>query len=70
MFRRLWNDESGVAMTEYIIILVLVAIAAIAVVSVFGKQIKDLFTNATDSLNSLDGDSQTKANNSLLPVTQ
>jgi pilus assembly protein Flp/PilA len=70
MFKKIWNDESGVAMTEYIIILVLVAVAAIAVVSVFGKQIKTLFTNSTDSLNSLEGDSKTKTGQSGLPALQ
>ena len=50
MLKQLFRDESGVAMTEYIIILVLVAIAAITVVSVFGSRIREMFTGATDAL--------------------
>ncbi len=38
------------AMTEYIIIVSLVAIACIAVVTAFGKQIANLFKRSTDAL--------------------
>jgi Flp pilus assembly pilin Flp len=50
MFRRIWQDESGVAMTEYIIVLVLVAIAAITVVSVFGEKIRGMFRESSEAL--------------------
>ena len=39
------------AMTEYIIIVSLVAIACIAVVTAFGKQIANLFRRSTNALN-------------------
>ena len=54
MLRRIWQDESGVAMTEYIIILVLVAIAAIGIVSVFGEKIRTIFRDSTEALPTVD----------------
>jgi Flp pilus assembly pilin Flp len=44
----------GIAMTEYLIILGIVAIAAIAVVSIFGNSIKDVFYRTTSTLNGTD----------------
>lgn len=40
----------GQGMTEYIIIVALVAIAAIGVVTIFGDNIRDLFAGATNAL--------------------
>ena len=40
----------GQGMTEYIIIVALIAIAAIGVVTIFGDNIRDLFAGATDAL--------------------
>jgi Flp pilus assembly pilin Flp len=40
----------GIAMTEYLIILAIVAVAAIAVVGLFGKQIKSTFTRSNKAL--------------------
>lgn len=40
----------GQGMTEYIIIVALIAIAAIGVISLFGNNIRNLFGMATDSL--------------------
>ncbi len=37
-------------MTEYIIIVALVAIASIAVVTIFGNQIRELFSASTQNL--------------------
>jgi pilus assembly protein Flp/PilA len=45
-FRR----EDGQGMTEYIIIVALIAIAAIGVVTIFGDNIRDLFAGATNAL--------------------
>lgn len=47
--RRL-NKESGQGMTEYIIIVALIAIAAIGVVTVFGQDIRLLFGASTAAL--------------------
>jgi pilus assembly protein Flp/PilA len=40
----------GIAMTEYLIILGIVAIAAIAIIGVFGKQIKQAFNSSTAAM--------------------
>ena len=43
----------GQGMTEYIIIVALIAIAAIGVVTIFGDNIRDLFAGATNALASV-----------------
>ena len=53
MTRLLWRlhrCESGQGMSEYLIIVALVAVAAIGVVTVFGRDIRELFAGTTDSL--------------------
>jgi Flp pilus assembly pilin Flp len=47
--RRL-NREEGQGMTEYIIIVALIAIAAIGVVTVFGRNIREVFVASTNAL--------------------
>jgi Flp pilus assembly pilin Flp len=47
--RRLQSD-SGQGMTEYIIIVALIAIAAIGVVTVFGTNIRQIFGASTQAL--------------------
>ncbi|MHB8420744.1 MAG: hypothetical protein ACYDCL_23550 [Myxococcales bacterium] len=42
--------KRGQGMTEYIIIVALIAIAAVGIVTVFGQNIRSLFGNATDVL--------------------
>jgi Flp pilus assembly pilin Flp len=44
----------AIAMTEYLIILGIVAIAAIAIVGIFGKQIKNTFYRSTSTLGGTD----------------
>ncbi len=44
------NSCQGISMTEYLIILSIIAIAAIAVVGLFGKQIKQTFTRNTGAM--------------------
>jgi len=44
------RSESGQGMTEYIIIVALIAIAAIGVVSLFGDNIRALFGASADAL--------------------
>ena len=48
-FARRWRRH-GMAMTEYLIILAVVAVAAILVVGLFGKQIKSVFTRSNSAL--------------------
>ena len=47
---RLLRSESGQGLSEYLIIVALVAVAAIGVVTVFGRDIRELFSGTTDSL--------------------
>jgi Flp pilus assembly pilin Flp len=49
----------GIAMTEYLIILGIVAIAAIAVIGLFGKQIKSVFTRSNQALTGQTGGADT-----------
>ena len=44
------RNRRGQGMTEYIIIVALVAIASIAVVTIFGNQIRELFSASTQNL--------------------
>src|SRR5256885_2650467 len=48
--QKLFWSESGQGMSEYLIIVALIAVAAIGVVSIFGKDIRELFSASTDSL--------------------
>jgi Flp pilus assembly pilin Flp len=48
--RRLRNKESGQGMTEYIVIVALIAVAAIAVVGFFGDVVRTQFYNMTAAL--------------------
>ena len=48
MIRR--NAKRGQGMTEYIIIVALIAIAAIGIISLFGDNIRRLFAMSADSL--------------------
>ena len=53
--KKLWQDENGQGMTEYIIIVALVAIAAIAVIKIFGKNLRNLFGKSAESLTGEEG---------------
>ena len=46
----LLRSERGQGLSEYLIIVALVAVAAIGVVTVFGRDIRELFAGTTDSL--------------------
>lgn len=48
--RRRRSTRRGQGMTEYIIIVALIAIAAIGVITIFGDNIRDLFAGATNAL--------------------
>jgi Flp pilus assembly pilin Flp len=45
----------GQATTEYILIVVLVAVLSIGVITVFGNQVRDLFRVATENLGGVPG---------------
>jgi Flp pilus assembly pilin Flp len=50
LLARFRQDQRGQGMTEYIIIVALIAIAAIAVVTLFGDNIRALFAASNDAL--------------------
>lgn len=52
MLQQLHNDESGATATEYLILLVLIAVAVIGLVAAFGDKVSDTFTTATDTIES------------------
>lgn len=49
-FKTFFRSESGQGLSEYLIIVALIAIAAIGVVTVFGRDIRELFAGTTDAL--------------------
>lgn len=50
LMKKLFKSQSGQGMSEYLIIVALIAIAAIGVVTVFGRDIRALFSDTTNSL--------------------
>ncbi|MDA3863254.1 MAG: hypothetical protein PF689_05225 [Deltaproteobacteria bacterium] len=50
LMNRLRRDTKGQGMTEYIIIVALIAIAAIGVVTLFGDNIRKLFGSSANAL--------------------
>ena len=48
--RRLWQDEEGQDLTEYGLLLVLIALAAIATMQSLASAISNAFSNAAGSL--------------------
>jgi len=49
---RLWKEEEGQDLTEYALLLVLIALAAIAVMSNLGVAINAVFSQGASSLSS------------------
>jgi Flp pilus assembly pilin Flp len=50
LLTRLWTDQAGQDLTEYALLVVLIALAAVAAVSQFAKAIGGVFNNAGASL--------------------
>ncbi|MBI4135459.1 Flp family type IVb pilin [Candidatus Uhrbacteria bacterium] len=50
MITRWYKDDSGQALSEYGLIIALIAVVAIAIVAIFGRQIRDAFTGASNRL--------------------
>ena len=50
LFMRLWKEEEGQDLTEYALLLVLIALAATAAMSAVGKAVSTVFNNASGSL--------------------
>ena len=49
---RLWKEEEGQDLTEYALLLVLIALAAITVMSNLGSAINQVFSKGSSTLNS------------------
>lgn len=60
---RFFRSESGQGMTEYLIIVALIAIAAVGVVTVFGNDVRQLFSAATGTLSGQSSTANTKKAN-------
>jgi len=50
LFARLWKEEEGQDLTEYGLLLVLIALAAIASMKTLASAISQVFVNASTSL--------------------
>ena len=55
LWNRFWNDETGQGLTEYALIIALVAVALIAVLIIFRNQIGGVFDRASSALNNAPG---------------
>ena len=54
MIKKLMKNQRGQGMTEYVIILVAIAVVCIAIAVQFGGQIKGLFETADTELSTVD----------------
>ena len=52
--KRLWRDARGQGMTEYVVVLVAIAVVCIAITVEFGGKIKAMFEAASDGLDGVD----------------
>ncbi len=50
--KRLWKEEEGQDLTEYALLMVLIALVAIASMQTLGTTISNVFSNATTVLTS------------------
>jgi pilus assembly protein Flp/PilA len=51
VFQRLWKEEEGQDLTEYALLLVLLALAAIGTLNTLASAINNVFSQATSALN-------------------
>lgn len=50
MLRQFWNDESGIAVTEYGLLVALIALVLIGAVMLFGSSIASWFNAKTSAI--------------------
>ena len=55
MLKKLWRDEEGASMTEYVLLIALIGLAAFVVVQAFGESIQNLFDAATGKVDEATG---------------
>ena len=49
---RLWKEEEGQDLTEYALLLVLIALSAVAIMGTLGKAINNVFSDGASTLTS------------------
>lgn len=52
MLQRLWQDQEGQDLTEYALLVVLIALVCIAAIGQLGSAVENVFSNAATNLNS------------------
>lgn len=50
LFAKLWNDESGQDLTEYVLLIVLISLAATAALTALGGAVSTGFSNAASEV--------------------
>lgn len=50
LVKRLWKEEEGQGMVEYVLILALIAIAAIVIVKAVGGKVNNVWKDTSDQL--------------------
>jgi len=50
LLNRLWNEEEGQDLTEYALLMVLIALVAIASMKTLGTTVSNVFSNAAANL--------------------
>ncbi len=48
--KRLWQEESGQDLTEYALLLVLIALVCVVTIKTLGQAISNVYTNASTNL--------------------
>jgi Flp pilus assembly pilin Flp len=51
-FMRLWKEEEGQDLTEYALLLVLIALSAVAIMGTLGQAINNVFSDGASTLTS------------------
>jgi len=49
-FRRLWSDDQGQDLVEYALLVFLLSVAAIAILTTLGTDIKNVFSEAASAM--------------------
>ena len=52
LMTRLWKEEEGQDLTEYALLLVLIALSAVAIMGTLGKAINNVFSDGASTLTS------------------
>ncbi len=50
VLKKLWKDESGQGLVEYALIIALIAVVAVAAITLLGNRISTLFNNTANNL--------------------